>query len=100
MGRVLSPRSSWVQQVAQAVPREVERQDEEEDCQARKETQPWRGANIAAGCRKVGARRGNWGLGAKTEERQCSLVENGEGETEGHEHDDRPERIGEDLPKD
>ena len=52
IGHVSSPDPSWVQQVTQAVPGEVERQDEEEDGQSREETQPRRIPDVAAGRRQ------------------------------------------------
>src|SRR5215207_1058793 len=100
IGHVSSPDPSRVQQVTQAVPGEVERQDEEEDGQSREETQPRRVPDVAAGRRKVCPPRGNGGLRPETEKRQRGLVENGKGEAERDENDDRAKGIGEDLAED
>src|SRR5215211_2379895 len=98
--RVSSPGPSWVHQVTHAVPAEIERQDEEEDGQTRKETQPRRVPYVATSRRKICPPRGDWGLRAKAEKGQGGLVEDGKGKAEGDENDDRSKGIGENLAED
>src|SRR5712692_979471 len=91
---------SRVESVAQAVPDKIDRHDREEYREPREDRGPRRFGHILRGVLEHVPPRGHRWLDAESEERQGALRDDGPGDAEGGRHDDRRERVREDVSHD
>src|SRR5581483_109428 len=92
--------AAGVEQVAQAVAGQVERQDQQEDRQPGEERVPGRLHQVAPAGRQVCAPGWSRRLSPQAEEGERRLVQDGKGEAERDQHHDRPEGVRQDRAKD